>query len=162
MILLVALRAALATDGTAPTVGLSSTSYSSDNRALAGTGGTVGIERVHNGRYVRGQLSHLVGVGSTWEVCGSAGFVRASHWSPSAGAEVCVLLGRQVSFPTTEHPLPLDGPAPSMGLRLEPLRFTYERATVSSLAIGVGTGWEPRSSLPLAVRIEFFSLAVPL
>jgi hypothetical protein len=160
--LLVAIQVALAAEGTALTVGLSSTSYSSDNRALAGTGGMLGIERVHDGHYVHGQLAHLVGLGSTWEVCGSAGFVRQTHWSPTAGAEACVLLGRQVSFPTTEHPLPLSGPAPSIGLRLEPLRFTYERATVSSLAIGVGTGWEPHSSLPLALRIGFFSLAISI
>jgi hypothetical protein len=151
---------ALAAEGTTVGVGMSSAGYRTSNRALAGTGGTVRLEHVGNGHYVRGDLSVLVGVGPTVAPCASAGWIRDAHWSPSVGPELCVLLGRQVSFPTVEHPLPLVGPAPSIGLNVQPLRFSYERANVSALSLGVGLGWEP-GSLAVAARVEFFTLAVP-
>jgi hypothetical protein len=152
---------AQAAEGTTLAVGLSTAAYRTSNRVLAGTGGTFGLEHVDDSRYVRGDLSVLVGVGHTLMPGVSAGFIREAHWSPSAGPELCVLLGRQVSYPSIEHPLPLVGPAPSIGLTAEPLRFSYERVNVSALALGVGTGWEP-GSVALSARVKFFALAVAL
>ena len=161
MILLVIGSLALAADGTTGGVGVSSAIYRTSNRVLAGTGGTVRFEYIGDGGYVRGDLSVLVGVGPTVAPCASAGWIRDAHWSPSVGPELCVLLGRQVSYPSIEHPLPLVGPAPSIGLNVQPLRFSYEHANVSALALGAGVGWEP-GSLAVAARVEFFTLTVAL
>ena len=151
----------VAAEGTAVGIGMSGAYYRTSNRVLGGTGGTVRLEHVDHGRYLRADLSVLLGVGPTVQPCASAGWIREAHWSPSAGPELCVLLGRQVSFPTIEHPLPLVGPAPWIGLAVQPLRFSYERANVSALGFGVGAGWEP-GSLAFAARVEFFTLAIPL
>ncbi len=131
----------------------------SSARTIGGEGGGLGLQVSRGAWLAEVEAAMLVGLGTVLDVQLGAGWQRRGKWSPAALLTVSLLAGSQTSVLTDAHPLPVKGPALSVGLKLELLRFVYGRVRTSALQLGGGIGTD-FPGVAFSLRVTFIELGV--
>jgi len=125
----------------------------------AGAGPTA---RVDLGRYaeVHGEARLLVLAGTAGLVRGGVGLHHGvGAWDPGVGLDLGGWFGASLRAVTEENPELVAGRALTAQVRLDPLRFRSEGATVEVLRLQVGSGWD-RGQPALAVGVTLAEVAL--
>lgn len=138
------------------------TAYLSQARTQGGLGGGFGVRDTVDGRWLlQVDANGLTGLGSVLAVRVGAGVQRRGWWTPAALVSLTGLFGDNLGFLTPEHPEPPRGPALGLGVTLAPARFTFGRAQVSVMELGVGVGTD-RPGLGLLYGLTLLEVGVAL
>jgi hypothetical protein len=115
--------------------------YLSDARTVAGVGGGIGLRDTIRERFIAQlDVSYLLMAGNVGSVRLGLGMQRPGLWSPAAMVVFQGMFGDRFSFLTPQHPVPVRGPALSVGVSVAPARFTVGDTQVSLLELGIGVG----------------------
>ncbi|HVE83284.1 MAG TPA: hypothetical protein VND93_10575 [Myxococcales bacterium] len=115
--------------------------YLSGARTMGGVGGGVGVRGFPGPPFIlQADVSSLLLLGNVAALRLGAGVQRSGLYSPFALVTALTLLGDRLTFLTPDHPVPVTGPAVSLGVTVAPLRFVFQGAEVSLLQLGAGLG----------------------
>jgi len=115
--------------------------YLSSAQTMGGLGAGLGVRDTLDDRFLLQVDAQYLGyIGNTVALRAGAGVQLHGVWAPAALVTLSVLVGDRLAFYTPDHPSPLRTPNASLGILLEPVRFTLPEVEVSLLQLGLGVG----------------------